>query len=212
MTSVPPQREPFVRPDARGADVAAAVRAAAAGHTAAAGHAAVAAGHATASSAWATGDAGAVPARRGEVASWGRRVGANLVDWLVTLSPALVVGPFAYLTAERGTDLFGEPSIMTTPSGDWAVLGGLVVALGLWIWNRWVRQGRTGRSVGKRLLGTRLVEARTGDVVGAGRAAGRELAHVLDWPGSIGYLWAIWDPRGQTFADKVAGTVVVRDR
>src|SRR5690606_5530581 len=109
MTAVPPHHEPFVQPDARATDVAAAVRAAAAGHAAATGHT-------TAPSAWATGSAGAGATRRGEVASWGRRVAANLVDWLVTLAPGLVVGPFAYLTAERGTDLFGEPSIMTTPA------------------------------------------------------------------------------------------------
>lgn len=159
----------------------------------------------------ATSESGTAPRHQAQVASWGRRVGAHLVDWLVTLSPGLVVGPFAYLTAERGTDYFGEPSIMTSPAGDWAVLGGLVAAVALWVWNRWLRQGRTGRSVGKQLLRTRLVDARTGAVPGVGRTAGRELAHVLDWPGSIGYLWAIWDPRGQTFADKALSTVVVRE-
>nr|WP_297426697.1 RDD family protein [uncultured Actinotalea sp.] len=153
----------------------------------------------------------ATTAHRAQVAPWGSRVAAYLVDWLVTLSPGLVVGPVAFLTADRGTDIFGEPTIMTTPTGDWAILAGLVVASGLWVWNRWLRQGRTGRSLGKQLLRTRLVDARTGAVTGVGRAAGRELAHVLDWPASLGYLWAIWDPRGQTFADKVVTTVVVRD-
>ncbi|EYR63287.1 hypothetical protein N866_01700 [Actinotalea ferrariae CF5-4] len=150
--------------------------------------------------------------RRGVLASWLQRVGAYLVDVLAALAPWLVAGPFAYLTADRGVDIFGEPSIMTTPAGDWAVLAALAVQVVLWVANRWVLQGRTGRSVGKRVLGLRLADQRTGVVPGAGRTIGRELAHVLDWPGSLGFLWPLWDPLTQTFADKVSSTVVVRER
>jgi len=45
------------------------------------------------------------------------------------------------------------------------------------------------------------------------RAAGRRDApRVFDWPGPLGFMWPLWDPLGQTFADKVTGTVVVRVR
>ncbi|WP_225752716.1 RDD family protein [Actinotalea sp. Marseille-Q4924] len=150
--------------------------------------------------------------RRGVLATWLQRVGAHLVDVLVALAPWLVAGPFAYLTAERGVDVFGEPSIMTTTAGDWAVLAALAVQVALWIANRWVLQGRTGRSVGKRVLGLRLADQRTGVVPGTGRTIGREIAHVLDWPGPLGFLWPLWDRLTQTFADKVSSTVVVRER
>jgi hypothetical protein len=43
-------------------------------------------------------------------------------------------------------------------------------------------------------------------------AFGREIAHVLDGAVYIGYLWPLWDRLNQTFADKIVGSVVVRDR
>lgn len=157
-------------------------------------------------------DATAPGTRRGVLATWLQRVGAYLVDVLVALAPWLVAGPFAYLTAERGADVFGEPSVTTTTAGDWAVLAALAVQVVLWIGNRWVLQGRTGRSVGKRVVGLRLADRRTGVVPGTGRTIGREIAHVLDWPGPLGFLWPLWDRLTQTFADKLSGTVVVRER
>jgi uncharacterized RDD family membrane protein YckC len=35
---------------------------------------------------------------------------------------------------------------------------------------------------------------------------------VLDGVLYLGYLWPLWDPRKQTFADKIVGSVVVRAR
>ncbi|WP_249051602.1 RDD family protein [Cellulomonas fimi] len=157
-------------------------------------------------------DVGAPPSRQAELASWLQRVGAMLLDHLVALLPWLVAGPFAWFTADRGVDIFGEPSIMTSTAGDWVMLAALAIQAGIWVWNRWIRQGRTGRSVGKQALGLRLADATSGQVPGVGRTIGRDFAHVLDWPGSLGYLWPLWDPRNQTFADKVVSTVVVRER
>jgi uncharacterized RDD family membrane protein YckC len=37
----------------------------------------------------------------------------------------------------------------------------------------------------------------------------RDLAHFLDGIFYIGYLWPLWDPKRQTFADKVCSTVVL---
>ncbi|MHA6796700.1 RDD family protein [Pseudonocardia bannensis] len=79
------------------------------------------------------------------------------------------------------------------------------------VWNSGYRQGTTGQSIGKKVVGTRLLLATTGRPVGFGLAVGRQLAHVLDGlPFYLGYLWPIWDERRQTFADKVCNTLVVR--
>ena len=73
-----------------------------------------------------------------------------------------------------------------------------------------VREGKTTQSLGKQLAGTRLVRASTGEPVGPRTAVWRAALHVLDGlPCCFGYLMPIWDSRCQTFADKLAKTVVV---
>jgi hypothetical protein len=38
----------------------------------------------------------------------------------------------------------------------------------------------------------------------------RQLAHIVDGlVCNLGYLWPIWDPKKQTFADKIMGTLVI---
>lgn len=173
--------------------------------------------------AWGPPGQGVVASRAGGLASYGQRVGAMLLDVLVSLVPWLVAGPFAWLTAERTQSPLGHTNVMTTTAGDWVILAALVVQAVVWVANRWAVQGRTGQSLGKRVLGIRLADARgaggadgpagpVGGPVGRGRTVGRELAHVLDWPGPLGFMWPLWDPLRQTFADKVTGTVVVRVR
>jgi uncharacterized RDD family membrane protein YckC len=101
-------------------------------------------------------------------------------------------------------------------TGDGVVIGvvhGLaaVVAVIFTVWNCGWCQGRSGQSIGKRMLGTRLVGVASGGPVGFGRALGRHVAHVIDvLPLAVGYLWPLWDERRQTFADKVCSTLVVR--
>ena len=179
--------------------------------------------------AWGPPGEGVVRNGAGDLASYGQRIGAMLLDVLVSLVPWLVAGPFAWLTAERTQSPLGHTNVMTTTAGDWAILAALALQAVLWVANRWLVQGRTGQSLGKRRVGIRLADARgvgaasgpgslpgpagpVGGPVGARRTVGRELAHVLDWPGPLGFMWPLWDPLRQTFADKVSGTVVVRVR
>lgn len=92
-----------------------------------------------------------------------------------------------------------------------AVVLGLLAWAVFVVWSSCVRQGRTGQSLGKRVLGIRLVDAATGRPVGVGRAVLRQVAHLLDTlPFLLGYLWPVWDEWRQTFADKVCSTLVVR--
>lgn len=148
----------------------------------------------------------------GALASWGERVGASLLDELFVL-PGLVL--LAVGAGVSSTGPVDPETRLTTPSavGILLLLLGFLVTLGLGMYNRWVRAGRTGQSWGKKVLGMHLVGARTGQPIGAGMAFGRDIAHILDrFFFSIGYLWPLWDPEKQTFADKICDTVVTRSR
>lgn len=142
-----------------------------------------------------------------ELAHWGLRVGASMVDGLVMNIP-LGIG-YAVFLGGIGVDAAGNAR---TPSGSAALLLflGSLLSLGLWIWNRGVQQGGTGQSVGKRMLGIRLLREDTGRPMGAGMALARDLVHIVDGVFYLGYLWPLWDPKKQTFADKLLTTVVVK--
>ena len=145
---------------------------------------------------------------RDDHASWTRRVAASLVDALPGLVAAvlLVAG---YLPVYVG---FVRGDLTVPPRYPFVVAGSVayVAALGVVVANRYVLAGRTGQSVGKRLLGIWLVGQMTGRPVGTLDAFVRDLLHVLDRVGGVGYLWPLWDDERQTLADKVAQTVVVR--
>ena len=72
--------------------------------------------------------------------------------------------------------------------------------------------GPTGQTIGRRVLNLRVVDATTGQPgIGFGRAVGRYFAKFLSGLAlAIGYLWMLWDPRKQTWHDKLVGTVVVK--
>lgn len=85
---------------------------------------------------------------------------------------------------------------------------GCLALLGFCVWNSGYLQGTTGRSLGRRVARTKLVNVDTGQPVGFGWAVARQICHVLEF--GIGYLRPLWDGKRQTFADKIVRTVVVR--
>jgi uncharacterized RDD family membrane protein YckC len=134
---------------------------------------------------------GAVP---GNLAAWPNRVGGALIDGLIIGVPYGIGGAFA-------------------GNSDLAIVGIIfyLIGIGLAIWNVVIRQGSTGQSIGKQVLGLKLVGADTGQPVGAGKAFLRQLTHILDSAACyIGYLWPLWDEKKQTFADKINNTYVIK--
>ena len=145
------------------------------------------------------------PTAQAEYANWLYRVGSYFIDALITSAVVIVVR--ILIGAAGQTDSFGNPQGV----GLLLYLLSLAVSLGVFIWNSLVRQGSTGQSVGKQVLGTRLISIQTNQPIGAGMAFLRQLCHILDGlPCYLGYLWPLWDSKRQTFADKIVGTVVVR--
>jgi uncharacterized RDD family membrane protein YckC len=148
------------------------------------------------------------------LAHWGQRVLVSLLDGLYLLVfsiPAIIGFGMAVAgypdTDSRGNDIPGTGDSTTTNTG--LVIGGLglLVVLGAYIWNRYVRDGR-GQSFGRRRLGLWLLSDSTGQPIGGGMAFVRDIAHFLDSWFYLGYLWPLWDRKRQTFADKVCGTIV----
>lgn len=159
----------------------------------------------------------------GEYAHWGLRVGASLIDGLLSLIgmlfyvagiPFLVAGlPDRQYDYQSGTYVdVGDTNAGLVTVGVILIVLGALVMLAINIWNRWIRQGRTGQTVGKKVLGITLVDERTGQPIGALMCFVRDIVHVLDGFFYLGYLWPLWDPKRQTFADKILNTIVVRVR
>ncbi len=82
----------------------------------------------------------------------------------------------------------------------------------------WVQHAAWGQTIGKRVLGTKVVRADSRANVGAGPAGARAAVYAL--PGLVPFvgglfslvneLWLLWDPRRQCLHDKAAHTVVVK--
>jgi uncharacterized RDD family membrane protein YckC len=126
----------------------------------------------------------------GEPASFWRRFGAALIDGLLL---SIVNGILR------------------------AALGGAGVGLGVLIGLAYFTyfHGSRGYTPGDAALRIRVVDIRDrpGEVIGYGRAFGRWLMSIVSTIALLlGYLWMIWDPRKQTWHDKVARSLPIRER
>jgi uncharacterized RDD family membrane protein YckC len=124
----------------------------------------------------------------------------------------MVIGliPF-FMSIETNLGRHGQSLPFPSAGGLLALGLGYLAGLGISLWNRTFRQGRTGRSVGKSAMHLRLISEATAQPPGPGGAFVRELVHVLDGCVYVGYLWPLWNPKCQTFADIICKTVVVKD-
>ncbi len=152
-------------------------------------------------------------------AHWGKRVGAAVID-ILTLVPfwvlvvVVAIATHQSHTVTMGYTADGTPASTEVSDGlsstGFTMLGVLYLAMFVFaLWNVVFRQGRTGYSLGKSVLGIKLVKEGTHEVIGAGRTFLRQIAHILDSLFYLGYLWTLWDSKRQTFADRVCTTVVL---
>ena len=123
----------------------------------------------------------------GPRASFFRRLGAVLVDGVLLAIVGTVVRAATGQTA--GT-----------------VLG---LAIGI-AYVGFLEGSNSGQTIGKRALGIRVIDYRTGGPIGYGRAALRYFARILSAiPCFLGYFWMLWDKERQTWHDKLISDVVV---
>ncbi len=149
-------------------------------------------------------------------AGWGSRVGGYLIDGLITIPGAIIYGigfGIGMSGVESHYDFQTQTTVTTgsfSPVGLILILIGLALMIGIQIWNRWIRGGKTGQTIGRKTVGITMVSEQTGQPIGPGMAFVRDIAHCVD---SIimclGWLWPLWDDKHQTLADKIVGTVVI---
>ncbi|MCV7132562.1 RDD family protein [Mycobacterium hodleri] len=154
---------------------------------------------------------------RATYAPWWRRVVATVVDLLPVVVLAVVAVALVWVTRNPLCD--GDPSVRdlgpqcgdsgATTLGLWCFVACWSAIVGYALWNVGLRQGRSGSSLGKGLLGIRVLDATTLQPIGFWRSVIRHLTHLADVvPVGVGFLWPLWDRRSQTFADKLSSTVV----
>lgn len=153
------------------------------------------------------------PGPTGQLARWPQRAGGYIIDQLVLLPgyiPYFIGAPKNW----SASSTVGDSVDSTSGSSDGNIplmLVGIAIMLGITIWNRWIKGGQ-GQTIGKQVVGLRLIGEQSGQPIGTGKAFLRDIAHILDsiicgLP--IGYLWPLWDQKRQTWADKIMKTVVV---
>ena len=141
------------------------------------------------------------PTTTPELAGLGQRIGARLLDWVVLIAAGFL------LTVAFGEVRWGEPFVVP----DWLRVANLLLSVVYEV----VLVALTGQTIGKRLLGIRVVDATTFALPDLGQAGRRALPNVvglLPWIGSFApllYLRALYHPRRQGYHDAFASMVVV---
>jgi uncharacterized RDD family membrane protein YckC len=147
------------------------------------------------------------------LASWGSRLAATLIDWLVLLVPVVVLTVIVVGVA-AGSD---TGAIVTGVLGFLAYLVAALIYAPLLM----AREGeRNGQTWGKQALGIRVVRD-TGEAMGFGWAALREIVvkglavgiassiiPLIPW--FLNYFWPLWDDQNRALHDMVVSTHVVQ--
>jgi uncharacterized RDD family membrane protein YckC len=122
----------------------------------------------------------------GPRASFGRRLVAIIVDGLII---GIVYGIIYAISKPLGTVV--------------AIVGSLA-------YFSYFEGSASGQTIGKKLLGIRVIDFRGGGPIGFGRGfirwLGRIVSSIVCY---LGYLWMLWDREKQCWHDKIATTVVV---
>ena len=144
-----------------------------------------------------------------ELASLGSRLGARILDWILV---SVVIGILAVIGI-AGAMASGEESSFIA-----LVFGLALTVLVITLLYEMTMIAVRGQTVGKMMVGAKVVRAVDGDVPGWGKSIGRWL--ILVAPGLIPiggflltllvYLSPTFDDRRQGWHDKAVATVVVK--
>ncbi|WP_052030742.1 RDD family protein [Rhodococcus triatomae] len=156
-------------------------------------------------------------------ASWWARVTAYLLDGIVVPLVGYVLagtGAFIAFKDASSTTVTNRTEFVTETTTDLdgvsgtgiaIMVGGILLALALVVWNNVFRQGRTGQTIAKSWLDIAVVREVDGQPLGAGMAFVRWLLLVvLGDLCLLNFLWPLWDPRSRCWHDMLVSTVVVR--
>lgn len=132
--------------------------------------------------------AGAYGKASGPRATFWVRFGAGFLDGVILAGASLIIGIVVKnVAAQNALDILIGLTYVTYFEG-----------------------GATGQSIGKKVVGTRVVDAATGGPIGYGRGAIRYLVGIVSALAClVGYLWMLWDGEKQTWHDKASNSYVV---
>jgi uncharacterized RDD family membrane protein YckC len=141
----------------------------------------------------------AVQAPRYELASWGSRVAAFLLDVLIVFAGLFVVGVVFGFFSEGGS---GAASVV-----------GVIVYLALGLYAPVLLAANDGQTIGKKALGIAVINE-DGHPIGFGRALWREifsrwLLGITIIGGILDPLWPLWDEQNRALHDMMAKTRVI---
>ncbi|MGO1974309.1 MAG: RDD family protein [Propionibacteriaceae bacterium] len=138
-----------------------------------------------------------------QYATWPIRVAGYLID----MAPAIVIGAIIGGVSSASIDpMTGQASGVSLAV---SFIGYLLI-LGWNIYNRWLNGGKTGQSLGRKVMGTSMLSEETNQPVGPLMAFVRDIVHVVDSIICyIGWLFPLWDAKKQTLSDKIMKTHVL---
>jgi len=158
-----------------------------------------------------------------QYAPWGARAFSFFIDTLpvlailgIDLAAERFMGGTEVITRNLGDDQYQ----ITQTHGPSSLIGtALTVAwIGYWFWNKGYLEGKTGKSLGKRLTHEVTLSDATGKPLGVGWGCLRALLVGLEFVlgfcliGLVLWLWPAWDIKRQALlSDKLPGAVVFRD-
>jgi uncharacterized RDD family membrane protein YckC len=138
------------------------------------------------------------------LAGFWRRLAGALLDWLLVGIIASAIG------ALFGLDTFSPPADQVDRARIQANLTGPFILVAL-VYFTYFHATSAGQSIGNKIMGIRVLDAGSGRPLPYVRAFARALmSNVSALPCFLGYFWALWDRRQQTWHDMVADSVVVK--
>lgn len=149
----------------------------------------------------------------GPRANFGERLSAVALDLLILGAPAGIA--YSVLDGSLAISWGGGDGGAIGPNGagvdDGAVaLFALVTGVVAFVYQTYYEGSSSGQTIGKRAVGIRVIRGGTGDPLGFGKSAVRQLARVLSLiPLFLGFLWMLWDGDKRTWHDKLTRSVVV---
>jgi len=151
-------------------------------------------------------------------AGWWQRVGATLLDAVITGIPAGILAAAVGGTVRTNRVIvfneFGRTRLRQTNFHFNGKGIAVVILVGV-LYRTLLEGGVRGQTLGKMAMRITVRDPVSGTSIGYGRAFVRWLVASILWvafiiPGVIDVLFPLWDPKHQTLHDKAAGSIVVQ--
>jgi uncharacterized RDD family membrane protein YckC len=138
-----------------------------------------------------------------EYAGFWIRVGASIIDSILMVAITIPLLGLVYGWQPVGSMKYLEASGLAYALISWVLPAATIV----WFWTQ------KGATPGKMLLSLKIVDAQTGGKLTIGQSLGRYAGYIIaSIPLCLGLLWVAFDRRKQGWHDKLAGTVVIRNK